>query len=284
MNTQAMPSDECETIGVAYINENGCKFKMMVYKQLCGSTFMFRNKSLLFSLSIFVGLMLVGTPFLAMAQQYRPPSRGIPGRREGAGTRGTCMAGQKFLMPLTPVDGFSATVSNSPTFFWYVPPSPARRAEFALLDGNDRELYKTTIALPATPGIVSYTIPETVTKSVLEVSKDFYWQFTVLCDPNYPSRNPFVEGVVQRINANPNLSNRLKQATSVYDRANIYASAGIWHDAIAILAQNQCTYPNESSPRNHWTTLLQSVQLGEFATEPLTAVCSPRVGKREEGF
>ncbi|QZZ18698.1 DUF928 domain-containing protein [Leptothermofonsia sichuanensis E412] len=238
---------------------------------------MLRNKSLLFSLSISVGLLISGIPLLAMAQQYRPPSRGIPGRREGAGTRGTCMTGQKFLMPLTPVNGFSATVSSQPTFFWYVPPSSARTAEFALLDGNDRALYKTTIALPETPGIVSYTVPETVASTVLEVSKDFYWQFTILCDPTSAWRNPFVEGVVQRLQPTPDLTRQLKQARSVYDRASVYASSGLWHDAIALLAQEQCARPDDASARVHWKTLLKSVQLEEFAAEPLTAACSAMI-------
>ncbi len=235
---------------------------------------MLRNKPFISCLSIILGLVIVSHPLLTLAQEYRPPKRGLPGRREGAGTRGTCMDGQKFLMPLTPVDGFSATTSNSPTFFWYVPPTSAQMAEFALLDSNDSQLYKATIALPRTAGIVSFTIPEKVTNSVLKTSQDFYWQFTVICDPSNPSRNPFVEGVVQRIQPGKELVSQLKKAPSAYSRATIYASSGIWQDAIATLAQQRCLNPKDSSFLASWVKLLQSVQLQEFAAEPLTASCS----------
>ncbi|WP_421655075.1 DUF928 domain-containing protein [Leptothermofonsia sp. ETS-13] len=221
-----------------------------------------------------LGLVIVSVPLLTFAQEYRPPKRGLPGRREGAGTRGTCMEGQKFLMPLTPIDGFSATTSNSPTFFWYVPPTSAQMAEFALLDGNDSQLYRTTIALPGTAGVVSYTVPEKVTTSVLKTGQDFYWQFTIVCDPGQPSRNPFVEGVVQRIQPSKELVSQLKKAPTAYSRATIYASSGVWQDAIATLAQQRCTNPKDSSSLTSWFTLLQSVQLQEFATEPLIASCS----------
>jgi hypothetical protein len=234
---------------------------------------MFCNKPFLSSLSIILGILIAGSPLLAFAQEYHPPKRGLPGRREGAGTRGTCMSGQKFLMPITPTDGFSATTSNSPTFFWYVPQTSVQTAEFALLDGSDKQLYKATVNLPGTAGIVSFTLPEKVATSVLENGKDFYWQFAVLCDPNQPSLNPFVEGVVQRVKPNANLINQLKQASSAHDRAAIYASTGIWQDAISTLAQQRCTHPNDASFTASWTKLLQSVRLDEFATEPLITAC-----------
>lgn len=243
---------------------------------------MFRNKSLRSSLSIFLGILVAGTPLIALAQEYRAPKRGLPGRREGAGTRGTCMNGQKFLMPLTPADGFSATLSNSPTFFWYVPETTAQTAEFSLLDGNDRQLYKAPINLTKTASIVSYTIPKEVTTAVLETSKDFYWQFTIVCDPNQPSRNPFVEGVVQRVKPTAELSQKLKTAPSARDRATILASSGIWQDAIATLAKQRCDRPNDTSFLASWTTLLKSVELDEFATEPL-ANCSTGGALRVRG-
>ncbi|XHX78252.1 MAG: DUF928 domain-containing protein [Stenomitos frigidus ULC029] len=218
-------------------------------------------------------MAVCSAPLLAIAQEYRPPQRGTPGRREGAGTRGTCLRGTKLLMPLTPVDNFSATVSSSPTFFWYVPRTVAQTAEFTLLDHNDRTLYKAIVKLPSTAGIVSFSLPTTVTTSVLTVGQDFYWQLSLLCNPSQPSVNPFVEGVVQRMKLPTALASQLKK-TSVRDRPALYASAGIWQDAIATLAQQRCTKPKDPGLSASWTRLLQSVQLEDFAQEPLTQVCS----------
>lgn len=227
-----------------------------------------------------LSLVIASAPLLAMAQSYNPPKRGLPGRREGAGTRGTCMQGQKTLMPLTPMDGFSATASDTPTFLWYVPPTIARNAEFLLLDGKDERLYKAKLTLTGEGGIVGFTLPASVTSSVLKPDQDYYWQFTIICDANQPSKNPFVEGVVQRIKPNPSLTAQLQNA-SPQEQVNLYASAGIWQDAIAALAQQRCSYPQNLSFATSWTKLLESVQLKEFALEPLTQTCSVLTSKQE---
>lgn len=229
-------------------------------------------KLLTIGLSALLGFAVCSAPLLAIAQEYHPPKRGIPGRREGAGTRGTCLRGPKLLMPLAPSDSFSATVSNSPTFFWYVPKTAAQTAEFALLDENDRTLYKTTVALSSTPGVISITVPASVTASVLTVGTDFYWQLSILCDPSQPSINPFVEGVVQRIKPPAALASQLKKA-SLHERSTLYATNGIWQDAIATLAQERCAKPQDQRVIASWTRLLQSVHLEDYAETPLTQVC-----------
>jgi hypothetical protein len=231
-----------------------------------------RIKPFTVSLLLFLGLLIAGAPLLAMAQSYNPPKRGLPGRREGAGTRGTCMQGQKVLMPLTPVDGFSATASTNPSFFWYVPPTIARTAEFALLDGQDKQLYQATINLTGEGGIVGFTLPESATSAVLAPDQDYYWQFSIICDSKQPSKNPFVEGVVQRIQPPVTLAAQLKNAPAK-EQAMLYAAAGIWQDAIAALAQQRCSNPQDLSLATSWANLLASVQLKEFAPEPLTQTC-----------
>ena len=230
-------------------------------------------------LSGLLSMAVCGVPLLAIAQEYHPPKRGVPGRREGAGTRGTCLRGPKLLMPLTPGDSFSATLSNSPTFFWYVPKTAAQTAEFALLDENDRTLYKTTLSLPGEASVVSFSLPTSIASSVLTVEKDYYWQFSILCDPNQPSINPFVEGVVQRVKPTATLTSHLKNA-SPRDRATIYATNGIWQDAIATLAQERCAHPQDQNLMTSWTQLLQSVKLEDFAKESITASCSAKPAKK----
>lgn len=230
-------------------------------------------KRLTACLSWLLVLAVCAEPLVAIAQEYKPPKRGTPGRREGAGTRGGgCLRGSKLLMPLTPSDSFSATVSNSPTFFWYVPITVAQTAEFALLDNNDQPLYKTTIALPNQPGIVGFSLPTAIAASVLEVGKDYRWQFSLVCNPNQPSMNPFVEGVVQRVQPESALISQLDNA-NLYDRPAIYAAAGIWQDAIAAAAEQRCIQPQNLSLMLSWSRLLRSVKLEEFAQEPLTQAC-----------
>lgn len=235
---------------------------------------MSRSKFALNYLALLLGLAIAISPLLAMAQQYTPPQRGVPGRREGGGTRGSCMEAKKLLlMPLIPNDAFSATVSERPTLFWYVPTTTAQTAEFRLLDQAEQELYQTTVALPGTAGIVSLTLPEQVARTVLKPGQDYYWQFSIICDPAQPSKNPFVEGVIQQTRLTPAVTRQLEQAKTPRDRAAVYARNGIWQEAITTLATERCLRPQNTSAPVGWRTLLQSVQLGDYAQAPLKTFC-----------
>lgn len=218
-----------------------------------------------------MGVALVGVPLIAIAQQYTPPRRSIPGRREGAGTRfpgDTCLIGQKPLTALIPTNNFGTTTVKTPTLLWYVPETKAKTAEVRLVDQGDRALYTATIALDNVPGIVRMQLPDRVATQ-MELNKEYQWQFSLTCTPNDPSKNPFVEGVVQRIPIDPSLSKALKAVSNPRDRATVYAKAGVWHDAIATLATQRCLNPTDATLQTSWKTLLQSVKLETFADAPL---------------
>jgi hypothetical protein len=236
-----------------------------------------RIAPLLACLSLLTGMLAWSDPAPTAAQQYRPPRVGTPKRRVGAGTRGPCLTGKRSLMPLIPEDTYGATISEQPTFFWYIPPksmdappNAAKSAEFRLLDKEDNEIYKSTIPLSGFSGIVSYTLPASIQ---LEEGKEYNWQFSVICSEDSPSNNPFVEGEVQRIEATQPLNNRIR-VSSVRDRPSIYASAGIWYDSLSSLAQLRCNNPNDVSLTMSWSSLLRSVQLDEIVGEPLSQYCT----------
>jgi hypothetical protein len=240
-----------------------------------------RIAPLLACLSLFTGMLAWSDPAPTAAQQYRPPKVGTPKRRVGAGTRGPCLTGKRSLMPLVPEDTYGATVSQQPTFFWYIPPksmdaapNAAKSAEFRLLDrqGNDTEveIYKSTIPLSGFSGIVSYTLPTSVQ---LDEGKEYIWQFSVVCSEDSPSNNPFVEGVVQRIEPAQPLNTRI-QVSPARDRPSIYASAGIWYDSLTSLANLRCTNPSDVTLTMGWSSLLRSVQLDEIVGEPLSQYCA----------
>jgi len=225
-------------------------------------------------LSLLLGSLILAETGLAVAQQYVPPRRGSPGRREGAGTRGSCIQGTKNLVALMPVDGFAMAATVQPILFWYVPQTQARTAEFTLLDSNQNPLYSATVPLVSkTPGIIALQLPESLTVEQLGVGKEYVWQFSIICSPDQPSQNPFVEGVFQRIQPDAELTRRLQQA-SPQSRSSIYAAAGIWHDAIGTLAKQRCAQPNQAALRTSWSNLLQSVKLGNYANESLSAACA----------
>lgn len=217
-------------------------------------------------LLLVAGLLLNSAP-IALAQ-YVPPDRGLPGRREGGGTRGGCLLNQPSLTALMPKTNFGYTVQAQPTFLWFVPESTATTAEFILWDEDDSEIYRTMIQLPTTAGIVRVSLPTDDSAPTLETGKDYRWSFAIVCDPEDRSGDLLTEGWVQRKDLDSQLENRLAQATPL-DRATLYARAGVWYEAISTLADLRQAQPNSSTVTNRWRTLLNSVELGEFANQPI---------------
>lgn len=234
-----------------------------------------RMNRLQIGLALLLGLAIASPPLMAIAQQYRPPRRGIPTRREGAGTRSPgerCMVGQLPLMGLTPSDNFSLTTAQKPVFFWFVPGTNAATAEFRLLDRTDQVLYAATVKIAGTPGVVSVPLPPPLANQ-MTVGKDYVWQLSLQCSTTDPSKNPFVEGLVQRTEPNASLRQALATATTPRDKATVYAEAGIWQEAIATLAAQRCRQPNDATLRTSWQTLLRSVALDRYIDVPLTRSC-----------
>lgn len=206
------------------------------------------------------------TPVLA--QQYVPPDRGAPGRREGGGTRGGCLRSQPSLLALVPNQNFGTTISPYPTFFWYLPSTSAQMAEFTLKQEDGSEIYRTTFQLGKQAGIVSLSLPAHAGLPPLEVGKDYRWSFSIICDATDRSGDLFTEGVIQRVQPSTDLVNRLK-AAKPEDRPALYAQAGVWYDAIDSLAELRYAQPNSPALLNQWRNLLGSVGLTELANQPL---------------
>jgi Domain of Unknown Function (DUF928) len=228
-------------------------------------------------LATLLGCAIASEPLVAIAQQYIPPRRGIPGRREGAGTRdpfgSSCVDTPIKLVALMPPDQFGATLSNRPTFFWYVSNASATASEFRLKDENDADLLVKTIPMKGRAGIVSFQLPENVA-NLLEPQRDYHWQVSLVCDPDTPSANPTVEGIVQRVQPNAAMADAVAKAKGWRELTTLYAEKGLWHDALQTLAEQRCVYPNDVELRASWTTLLRSAQLDGFTQASLAATCS----------
>jgi Domain of Unknown Function (DUF928) len=234
------------------------------------------------SLAIVLGSVIVSEPLAAIAQHYVPPRRGIPGRREGAGTRApqthnsqTTPLQTLRLMPLIPEDQFGVTISNTPTFFWYVPNTSAKTSQFRLVNTlDDQEVLVETIPLTGKAGVMSYQLPAPITE-LLTLGKEYKWQVSLVYDSENPAANPFVEGVVQRVEPNLALTEAITKTRDVRGLAILYAQQGLWYEALQILAEHRCDRPDDFASKVGWASLLKSVRLGEFAQAPLTDACTP---------
>ncbi len=214
-----------------------------------------------------------------LALKFSLPSRGAPGSRsrKGAGVRGSCppLANpEEELTALVPGTNLGLTVSERPTFWFYVPYSSNNHlaVEFSLQDRDGKNLlYPQNFPLAGTPGIVSIPLPETV--SPLEVGKLYHWRFTVICDPSNRLDDLTVEGGVERSLLTPELKSRLEKATP-RERIAIYAENGLWFDALTNLVELRRTKPQDEALQQDWADLWREVRLEFITNKPIVPCCS----------
>lgn len=216
--------------------------------------------------------------FIPQTSNQTSPSGGTRGTtttdNRGTGSRGDCLSKS---IPLTRLGGGSkleSTVSDRPTFWVYVPygPEEASSGEFSLQDG-ETDIYRTPFTLPATPGIVSVTLPASVKN--LEVGKKYRWYFNINCPQREGSTEKttpaFVTGRVERVAFTSQIENELKAAKTSLERIAILARNGIWYDTLNELAQLRLQEPGNRDAIAAWNTLLKSdsIGLGGIAQEQI---------------
>jgi Domain of Unknown Function (DUF928) len=215
-------------------------------------------------------------------QDSNDEREGRPPNRTSGGSRSNCLQQIVAMVPgngtvdvrenkcVAQSESFPAlTVSATPTFWFYLPAlkEPNLSAEFVLFEG-DRLVYKQAVPLSETPGAIGIRPQQS-----LETGKQYRWFFSVLINPQRPSQNPVVEGSVERVELNATLKNQLKAASSARDRVAIYASHGIWYDALTELGELYRTNPQNRKVQEDWADLLHSVGLGAIAEVPIVDCC-----------
>jgi hypothetical protein len=227
-------------------------------------------------------LAVVGQPNLNLPQGQPPTEPGGPRFIQPtedpddlpAGTvrslRGGCASSsQRSLTALVPKNKIARTVSEYPTFFFYLPQTEAELAEFILEDeetGN--QIYQQDLTIKNLSGVIGISIPANPNVPPLQVGKKYTWKFTVVCDPDDRSSDQLETGVVRRVELSPDILSQLENADP-RRKTFIYAENGIWQDALSNLAAARRANPNELVLQTDWESLLDSVTLGEIAKKPI---------------
>lgn len=209
---------------------------------------------------------LNGGNFELLAQAF-PPNGSNPPAGPGGGVRGG--GSQPInIIPLTPKDEatnifWGQTLSATPTFFLYVPTGIDKTIKFYLVDEVEGEtIYEAFLTPPPSGGIVSVALPKEGGKTLKE-ERLYSWHFEIQVNSTESNLNPLVSGLVRRIAPSPELSSRLRAATTEDDRSRIYAANGLWYDLLATAATLRSTNPM------NWELMLNSVGLGAIAQAPL---------------
>ncbi len=208
-------------------------------------------------------------------QNRRPGSPVTPGNIDGGtedtkpgATRDQCFTSEN-IKPLTALipkseKQLELTISPHPSLLIYFPPSEAQTADFVIYNNNTNQLvYKITLNLPKTGGILMITLAKNSPELQTEIP--YRWTVQVNCPGSNP---PFIQGLIQRNIPTPELTQKLAE-TPTNQHWLIYSKAGIWHDAIANLAEQLRQNPNDPQLKQSWQKLLNEVELNLIVNEPL---------------
>lgn len=181
---------------------------------------------------------------------------GRPGRQTAGESRGSCPPTNIPLTALMPNTNLGKTVSDRPTFWFYVPytSQQASKGEFVIQDEARNDIARIPLSLAKTPGFISFTVPETAAH--LKTDQWYRWYFKLYCQKNQSDSAVFVHGWVQRIALTPTLETQVKAATPREDA--VYAANKIWYDALAHLGNLRSLAPTDTTLKQDWDNLLKA--------------------------
>ena len=216
--------------------------------------------------------LVVSQPQKPPLTTQKPPVNSRPADRKPTGTRGPCeeTAGVDFtpLLPPRSSDFLASTITNHPTFWFYVPYSSqsVSYGTFSLEDAEGNRLYKMDFKLPESPGIISVRLPKE--QKPLELNQTYRWYFRLYCSSQNSSGSNSVAhtGLVKRVDRG-NLDAQL-QAATIENRAAIYITNQLWYD-MPDLVQIR-------SRPNDWINILKAMDLEELKEEKITGSVLPR--------
>ncbi|WP_446384921.1 DUF928 domain-containing protein [Coleofasciculus chthonoplastes] len=195
-----------------------------------------------------------------------------------------CLLSPEGIPPsLLPPSGIGKTISEYPTFFWYVPKTYAWGIEFMLRNANNQKVYSTKYAFThyteedsngnevervvGTPGIFSLQLPGEATRPPLflplEIGQKYHWILRIICDPMDPSGDIYIDGAIERIQLNSRDETFLAQATPE-ERLAFYTKERIWYETVDTLMELRRERPDDQDVTDAWNKLLKSVELDAY--------------------
>lgn len=195
------------------------------------------NKSINIKLvaSCVLGLALIANP--AVLAIYEPGTqKPVPkDRRSDGGTTRGCSGDDTPLTVLASRNYIGRTISRNPTLAWFVPRDSAfKTIELTIYEwvpgGKPKKVYKES--RQSLPGVMKLS-PFSKNEAGLQPGKEYLWQVVIHCDPDNPSGNLVSEASLEVVGMPATtVQSKLNKAINSGEKANIYAKAGLWYNAL----------------------------------------------------
>ncbi len=195
------------------------------------------------------------------APQYRPPRRGAPGGRIGGATRGP-MQEIPVMYALAP-DHLGLTAEAQPTLYWYISKPSEYPLELTIMDENGvNPEIEMPIPSPNHGGIHDITFSAISFK--LEKGKSYQWFVSLIIDADRRSKDVIAGGRIEWVDIPSEVTSSPPQ-TRAEDLTKLYASAGLWYDAVRSISHAIDSNPQNTSLKLIRSSLLEQVGLNELS-------------------
>ncbi|MEH2083194.1 MAG: DUF928 domain-containing protein [Nostoc sp.] len=194
----------------------------------------FLNKRIKLVISFTLSLVLIMTS--AVLASYTPgDQKPVPkDRRSDGGTTRGCSGGDIPLTVLASGNYVGRTVSPHPMFAWFVSGDSASKPMKLMIyewipSGKPKEVRN--ISLQSLPGIMK-SYPFSENQLGLQPGKEYLLQVVIHCDLDNPSGDLVDEASIEVVKMPAAVQSKLNRAVSSVEKANIYAEAGLWYNAL----------------------------------------------------
>jgi len=200
--------------------------------------------------------------------KFRPPATGAPSVRVTGGSRGTGDAAIS-LDVLAP-DEIGVTTQEQPSLFWFQSKPADAKFELTLLQDNKvKPLVQVLVERSTKAGIQRLQLSDHGAK--LAPGVEYQWVVALVTDPDNRSNDLVASGVIKRVEPGADLKEKISKATPA-SLAGVYAEAGIWYDALAVLSDQIEAQPANKSLREARSDLLGQVGLKAAAAAESSAI------------
>jgi hypothetical protein len=185
-------------------------------------------------------------------------------RRKPGGSRdeiaqNQCRFDSQQLTALIPPSLATASASASPTLFFAVPVIPSHTSlEFVLRNAQDELVYEKTFPGTTAAGILPIPLPA----PGLDAQQQYHWYLSVICNPSDRAHDLVVEGLIQRVELDPSIQQKLTQAPPV-QKVALYQSHQLWQDEITTLVSLKQSHPNDPEVLQLLQTSLKTTDLDD---------------------
>ncbi|MBA4372605.1 MAG: hypothetical protein C0402_07045 [Thermodesulfovibrio sp.] len=202
------------------------------------------------------------TPGSLINYQPRPGSIGKPAIRVGGATRGA--EESAFVITALAPDHLGLTVSAQPSLCWYLSGRARTRLGITINDETSAApFFEKEFEGNSDTGIRCIDLAAHGLSLVPGV--EYQWFAAVIKDPEQRSKDIVSSGMIRRITPARELTDRLLSAKNDLEKAGIYASEGIWYDALSLLHTLIAANPDDKALRASRAGLLDQAGLRDAA-------------------